>query len=177
MRAGTASVVTDQIETFTESGLRLRSGAELPADIIVTATGLVLQMLGGVQLSVDGVPVDPSKTMSYKGMMYSDVPNLATALGYTNASWTLKCELTAAYVCRLLRYMQRHGYTHCTPRRHDESVTEEPLLTFTSGYVQRAIDKLPRQGSKRPWKLYQNYALDLLSLRFGAVDDGAMEFS
>jgi hypothetical protein len=114
--------------------------------------------------------------MSYKGMMYSDVPNLATALGYTNASWTLKCELTAQYVCRLVNYMQRHGYTTGVPRRTDPTVTEEPLLAFTSGYVQRALDKLPRQGSKRPWKLYQNYLLDLLTLRFGAVDDGAMEF-
>jgi cation diffusion facilitator CzcD-associated flavoprotein CzcO len=177
IKAGKASVVTDHIETFTESGLRLRSGEELPADIIVTATGLVMKVLGGVEIEVDGKPVVPSQTMSYKGMMYSDVPNLASAMGYTNASWTLKCELTAAYVCRLLTYMQRHGYTHATPRRHDPSVTAEPLLTFTSGYVQRALDTLPRQGSRRPWRLYQNYALDLLTLRFGRVNDGVLEFS
>jgi cation diffusion facilitator CzcD-associated flavoprotein CzcO len=176
MRAGKASVVTDQIETFTEHGIRLQSGKELEADIIVTATGLVMKVLGGAQMVVDGEPVVPAKTMSYKGMMYSDVPNLASALGYTNASWTLKCELTARYVCRLLNYMDRHGYSYCTPRRNDPTVTEEPLLTFTSGYVQRALPSLPRQGSKRPWKLYQNYVLDLFSLRFGAVDDGAMEF-
>jgi cation diffusion facilitator CzcD-associated flavoprotein CzcO len=176
IKAGTASVATDQIETFTESGIRLRSGEELSADIIVTATGLVMKVLGGVDLVVDGAPVVPSQTLSYKGMMYSDVPNLASAMGYTNASWTLKCELTAAYVCRLLNHMRRHGYTHCTPRRRDPSVSEEPLLTFTSGYVQRAIDRMPRQGSKRPWRLYQNYALDLLSLRFGRVNDGVMEF-
>jgi cation diffusion facilitator CzcD-associated flavoprotein CzcO len=176
MRAGKASVVTDQIETFTEHGIRVRSGDELPADIIVTATGLTLKLLGGVRLTVDGEPVVPAKTMSYKGMMYSDVPNLAAAMGYTNASWTLKCELTAQYVCRLLNYLQRHGYGYCTPRHRDPSVTEEPLLSFTSGYVQRALDTLPRQGSKRPWKLYQNYALDLLTLRFGSVNDGVIQF-
>jgi hypothetical protein len=115
--------------------------------------------------------------MSYKGMMYSDIPNLASAFGYTNASWTLKCELTSEYVCRLLNYMDRHGYTQCTPRKQDPFIAEEPVLSFTSGYVQRALDTLPRQGSKKPWKLYQNYALDLLSLRFGAVDDGTMEFA
>ena len=174
--SGRASVVTDQIDTFTETGIRLRSGAELPADIIVTATGLVLRLMSGVQLLVDGAPVEPAKTLSYKGMMYSDVPNLASAFGYTNASWTLKCELTAAYVCRLLSYMDRHGYAQCTPRRHDSSIVEEPLLSFTSGYIQRALDTLPRQGSKRPWKLYQNYALDLLALRFGRLNDGTMEF-
>lgn len=177
IKSGKASVVTDQIDRFTEAGIRLRSGAELAADVIVTATGLVMKVLSGIQLVVDGTPVDLSKTMSYKGMMYSDIPNLASALGYTNASWTLKCELTSAYVCRLLNYMDRHGYRQCTPRRHDPSITEEPALSFTSGYVQRAIDTLPRQGSKKPWKLYQNYALDLLTLRFGAVNDGTMEFT
>lgn len=177
MRSGKASVVTDHIETFTETGILLRSGGELPADIIVTATGLTMKVMSGVQLVVDGVPVDVSKTMTYKGMMYSDIPNLASAMGYTNASWTLKCELTSAYVCRLLNYMERRRYSQCTPRKHDPSVTEEPLLTFTSGYVQRALDTLPRQGSRKPWKLYQNYALDLMSLRFGALNDGTMEFA
>lgn len=177
MKSGRASVVTDQIETFTETGIRLRSGEELDADIIVTATGLVMKLMSGVRLMVDDVPVDLSKTMAYKGMMYSDIPNLATAIGYTNASWTLKCELTCAYVCRLLNYMQRHGYSSCTPRKHDPSITEEPLINFTSGYVQRALSALPHQGSKKPWKLYQNYALDLLSLRFGVVNDGTLEFA
>jgi cation diffusion facilitator CzcD-associated flavoprotein CzcO len=176
IKAGKVSVVTDHIETFTESGIRLRSGEEIAADIIVTATGLSMRLLSGARLEVNGAPVDLSKTMSYKGMMYSDVPNLATAMGYTNASWTLKCELTSAYVCRLLNHMERDGYSSCTPRKHDPSITEEPLLTFTSGYVQRASDMLPHQGSQRPWKLYQNYALDLLSLRFGRVEDGTMEF-
>lgn len=177
MKAGKASVVTDHVETFTETGIRLRSGEELAADIIVTATGLTMRVMSGVRLAVDGVPVDLAKTMTYKGMMYSDVPNLASAMGYTNASWTLKCELTSAYVCRLLNYMERHGYTHCTPRKHDPAITEEPLLTFTSGYVQRALDTLPHQGSRKPWKLYQNYALDLMALRFGALNDGTMEFA
>jgi cation diffusion facilitator CzcD-associated flavoprotein CzcO len=177
IKSGKVSVVTDTIETFTDTGIQLRSGEELAADIIVTATGLSMKLMSGANLIVDGKPVDVSKTMSYKGMMYSDIPNFATAMGYTNASWTLKCELTSAYVCRLLNHMARHDYTHCTPRRRDPSITEEPLLTFTSGYIQRAMDSLPHQGSRRPWKLYQNYALDLLSLRFGRLEDGTMEFA
>ncbi len=176
VKAGKVEVVTDQIETFTETGIRLRSGRDLPADLIVTATGLNMKVMSGLQLVVDGARVDLAKTMTYKGMMYSDIPNLASAIGYTNASWTLKCELTAAYVCRLLNYMDHHGYTHCTPRRTDPSVTEEPLLNFTSGYVRRAMPYLPRQGSRPPWKLYQNYILDLLTLKFGKLDDGTMEF-
>jgi hypothetical protein len=115
--------------------------------------------------------------MSYKGMMYGDVPNLATAFGYTNASWTLKCDLTCEYVCRLLNYMDEHGYRQCTPRNEDPSVTATPWIDFTSGYVQRSIDQFPKQGSKAPWRLYQNYALDLMNLRFAAVDDGVMRFS
>ncbi|HEY5072626.1 MAG TPA: NAD(P)/FAD-dependent oxidoreductase [Caulobacteraceae bacterium] len=177
INAGKVSVVTDQIETFTEQGLELASGKTLEADIIVTATGLRMQLLSGIAFEVDGAAIDLAKTMSYKGMMYSDVPNLASAFGYTNASWTLKCDLTCEYVCRLLNFMERRGWDAATPRRNDPTVTEAPWLEFTSGYVQRAIASLPRQGSKRPWKLYQNYALDLLTLRFGAIDDGTMEFS
>jgi len=150
IKSGKVSVVTDTIETFTESGIRLRLGEELAADIIVTATGLSMKLMSGARLIVDGKPVDVSKTMSYKGMMYSDIPNFATAMGYTNASWTLKCELTSAYVCRLLNHMARHGYTHCTPRRRDPSITEEPLLTFTSGYIQRAMDTLPTRVPDGP---------------------------
>jgi cation diffusion facilitator CzcD-associated flavoprotein CzcO len=177
IKAGKASVVTDQIETFTATGLQLRSGDELPADLIVTATGLNLQVFGNVQLTVDSVPVEPAKTMSYKGMMYSDVPNLASAFGYTNASWTLKCDLTCEYVCRLLNYMDAHGHRQCTPRNNDPSVGATPWIDFTSGYVQRSIDKFPKQGTKAPWRLYQNYALDLMNLRFASVDDGVMTFS
>jgi cation diffusion facilitator CzcD-associated flavoprotein CzcO len=176
IRKGKASVVTDHIETFTETGLRLKSGDQLDADIIVTATGLLLRLMSGLQLVVDGAPVDLSKTIAYKGMMYSDVPNLVSALGYTNASWTLKCDLTAEYVCRLLNHMDRHGYAQCTPRVNDPSIEEVPILDFTSGYVQRALHTLPRQGSKTPWRLHQNYIKDLSMLRYGRVDDGTMEF-
>ena len=176
IKAGRASVITDTVETFTETGIRLRSGAELAADVIVTATGLNLKVMSGMEITVDGARFDPAQSMSYKGMMYSDVPNLATAFGYTNASWTLKCDLTCEYVCRLLQYMDRHGYAFCTPKR-DPGVTEEPFLDFTSGYVQRAIKQLPKQGSKTPWKLHQNYALDLVTLRFGKLNDGTMRFS
>jgi cation diffusion facilitator CzcD-associated flavoprotein CzcO len=177
LKEGKASVVTDHIETFTEAGLKLRSGAELAADLIVTATGLNLQVLGNLALTVDGAAIEPARLMSYKGMMYSDVPNLATAFGYTNASWTLKCDLTCEYVCRLLNYMEAHGYRQCTPRNEDPSITATPWIDFTSGYVQRSIDQFPKQGSKAPWRLYQNYALDLMNLRFAAVDDGVMRFS
>jgi monooxygenase len=174
---GRASVVTDHIETFTETGITLRSGGSLEADLIVTATGLKLKFLGGLEIEVDGKRIDPSKTMTYKGMMCSDVPNLAFAIGYTNASWTLKCDLTSEYACRLLNYMEEHGYTQCCPRRNDPSVKEEAIITFSSGYVQRSIDKFPRQGSRAPWRLYQNYALDRMLLRHARLDDRAMEFS
>ncbi len=177
MRRGKVSIATDHIETFTETGIKLKSGAELPADLIVTATGLVLIPLGGVKLAVDGRAVDPAKTFLYKGMMYSDVPNLASVFGYTNASWTLKADLVCEYVCRLLNYMDRKGYRQCTPHNGDPTLAEEPWVSFSSGYIQRALAKQPKQGSKRPWKLYQNYALDLLSLRFGKVRDNAMTFT
>jgi monooxygenase len=177
IRAGKASIVTDEIETFTETGLRLRSGDEIAADIIVTATGLKLKLLGGMQVLVDGAPVNLSRALTYKGMMYSDIPNLASAFGYTNASWTLKADLTAAYVCRLLNYMDEKGLSSCTPVKRDADIVEEPMVNFTSGYFVRASASLPKQGSKKPWKLYQNYALDTLALRFGKVDDGTMEFA
>jgi len=134
-------------------------------------------VLGGMQLVIDGVQVDPSRTLTYKGMMFSDIPNMASAFGYTNASWTLKADLTAEYVCRLLNYMDIRKYASCTPRRRDPEIAEEPFVNFSSGYFQRSIASLPKQGSKKPWKLYQNYALDLISLRFGTVDDGTMEFA
>jgi monooxygenase len=177
IRAGKASMVTDEIESFSENGIRLRSSCELAADIIVTATGLKLQLLGGMQVCVDGAPFQLSHAMTYKGMMYSDVPNLASSFGYTNASWTLKSDLTAEYVCRLLKYMDAHNYTTCTPRQRDSSLTEQPAVDLTSGYIQRALNELPKQGSKRPWRLHQNYALDLLEFRFARVDDGTMEFT
>jgi len=175
IRDGKVSVVTDHIECFTEKGIKVSSGDELAADVIVTATGLTMRLMGHVQLVVDDVPVDLAKTVVYRGMMYRDIPNLASAFGYANASWTLKCELIAQYVCRLLNYMDRHAYIQCTPRQWKPSTAEEPMMPLTSGYVQRATATLPRQGSEKPWKMYQNYLLDLLSLRFSTVNDGNME--
>jgi cation diffusion facilitator CzcD-associated flavoprotein CzcO len=175
--SGRASIVTDQIETFTETGLRLASGAELEADLIVTATGLNMLAFGGMEIAVDGEDVELPQTMTYKGMMLSGVPNMALAFGYTNASWTLKCDLTCEYVCRLLNHMDSNGYGQCTPRNRDPSIGEEPFIDLTSGYVKRAIEKFPKQGSRAPWRLYQNYALDVISLRFGSIEDEALEFS
>jgi monooxygenase len=177
IREGKASVVTDHIESFTEHGIRLRSGNELPADLVITATGLRIKFLGGLAIEVDGKPIDPAQTVAYKGIMLSDVPNLALAIGYTNASWTLKCDLTSEYVCRLLHYMDSHGYTECVPRRDRRAARLEPLLGLMSGYVQRAIDTIPKQGGAAPWKLYQNYALDMLLLRHAPIRDGALHFS
>ena len=177
MREGRASVVTDEIERFTENGLVLRSGRELPADLVVTATGLNLLLLGGTDVVVDGVRVDFAKTFNYKGMMFSDVPNLALAFGYTNASWTLKAELIARYVCRLLNHMEKTGTRQCTPRRRDGSVEEAPFIDLASGYVRRGIDMFPKQGAQVPWRLHQNYARDLMMLQFGRLEDGVMEFS
>jgi monooxygenase len=176
IREGKASVITDHIDTFTEKGLKLKSGHELEADIIVTATELQLKVLGGMQLVVDGRAVDPAKVKAYKGMMFSDVPNLASAFGYTNASWTLKCDLTCEYVCRVLNYMDAGGFTMCVARR-DRDVGEAPLLNLNSGYIQRAEHILPRQGVRRPWKLHQNYVRDAVMLRYGKIHDGALELS
>jgi monooxygenase len=176
IRAGRASVATDHIDTFTARGIRLKSGQELEADIIVTATGLALNVIGDMKFTVDGRQVDMPKTLTYRGMMLSDVPNFAFAVGYTNASWTLKIDLTSAYICRLLNHMDRHGYTQVVARANDPTVRPVPLIDFSSGYVQRAIAHLPKQGNKTPWKLYQNYVLDILLLRFGSLKDGALEF-
>ena len=178
IKEGRASVVTDQIETFTEDGIRLKDGRELAADIIVTATGPRPRRCSAVSRSPSTArKVDFAKTLNYKGMMYSDVPNLAAAFGYTNASWTLKCDLTCEYVCRLINYMDRHGYKQCMPHNDDPAIQELPSLNFSSGYVQRGIAKMPKQGSKRPWRLYQNYALDIVTLRYGRIDDGVMRYS
>jgi cation diffusion facilitator CzcD-associated flavoprotein CzcO len=177
IREGHASVVTDTIETFTEHGIKLTSGQELEADLVVTATGLNLIALGGMEVAVDATDVDLSERIGYKGMMIEGVPNLGVAFGYTNASWTLKCDLTCGYVCRLLNYMEEHGYDRCTPHNNDPSVEPLPFVDFNSGYVLRSIDKFPKQGSKAPWRLYQNYAKDIVALRFGSLEDGAMEFT
>jgi monooxygenase len=177
LRKGTASVVTDTIERFTETGIRLGSGGHLDADVIVTATGLNLLVIGGIDISVDGEPVDVSSRMAYKGMMLEGVPNFAFAIGYTNASWTLKADLTGEYVARLLRTMDEKGQRQCTPVNRDPSLTQAPLLDFDAGYVLRSVDQLPRAGSKAPWRVRMNYAYDVVALRFGRVDDGTMRFS
>lgn len=175
LRSGRASVVTDTIDRFTPTGIKLASGEELEADIIVTATGLKLNALGDVQVTVDGETVRPGERMAYKGMMLSDIPNFILTFGYTNSSWTLKAELTANYTCRLLRYMDRKGLRIAMPKR-DPQVADAPFLDFTSGYVQRAADLLPRQGDRKPWQVYQNYMQDKLTIQYGRVDDGVMQF-
>ncbi len=177
IRDGSASVVTDTIDHFTEGGIKLDSGEQLEADIIVTATGLNLLFLGGMELVVDGEAVDISKRMAYKGMMLNNVPNCAFTVGYTNASWTLKADLTSEYVCRVLAHMDSHGFRKSVPVITDPSVEEMPLLDFTSGYVQRSLHEFPKQGSKEPWRLRQNYVLDIRTIRRGPIEDGAMQFS
>lgn len=175
IRAGRASVVTDHIARFTPDGIQLQSGRELAADLVVMATGLTLQLFGGATLVVDGKVIDPSRAMSYKGMMLSGMPNCALAFGYTNASWTLKADLTAAWVCRLLRHMDARGQAIAVARR-DPEVAEAPFLDFSSGYVERARHILPKQGARKPWRVYQNYLRDLLTIRYGRVDDGVLRF-
>jgi monooxygenase len=177
IRAGTVSVVTDHIDTFTEKGLRLQSGKDIDADIIVTATGLELLFIGGIQLTVDGEEVDLPSKLTYKGMMLDGVPNLALAVGYTNASWTLKCDLTCDYVCRLLNHMRETGQQQCTPVNDDASVTSAPLLGLTSGYVQRSAAHFPKQGSKFPWQVHQSYLRDYRAMKLRGVADDAMVFS
>jgi cation diffusion facilitator CzcD-associated flavoprotein CzcO len=176
IRSGKVTVVTGEIESFSETGLKLRSGEHVEADIIVTATGLKLKLMGGIEIIIDGALVDLAKTFVYKGMMCSDVPNFAFAFGYTNASWTLKCELTAKYVCRLLRHMDAFSYNYCVARRRDSKISEQPAVDLNSGYVKRSIAQFPKQGSKRPWRLYQNYLLDTVALKFGQIADAEMEF-
>ena len=177
IKSGKAEMVTDHIDTFTDKGILLKSGEELEADIVVSATGLDLVPLGDVKFNIDGKSWSPGESMTYKGMMFSDVPNLAQASGYTNASWTLKCDLTSKYVCRLINYMDENGYQYCTPHNDDLSVERLPFVDFSSGYIQRAIEKFPKQGSKAPWKLYQNYVLDIFSLGYGKMDDEALVYT
>ena len=176
IKAGRVSVVTDEIERFVEDGILLKSGETLSADIIITATGLRMKIMHGIEILVDGERVKLGNTTSYKGMMYSGIPNLASAFGYTNASWTLKAELICEYVCRLLNYMGRRGYAQCRPRLDEALFETEAYIDFSSGYVKRALKELPKQGTRRPWKVYQNYLKDLLLMRYGRLNDGVMEF-
>jgi len=177
IRSGRADVVTDQIAEFTETGIRLESGAELEADIVVTATGLRLLALGGIRLEVDGSDVTLAETTVYKGTMLSGVPNLTFTFGYTNSSWTLKADLVSEYAVRLLRYMDAHGYDQSVPAKDAPTGTERPMLDFQSGYVQRAIHEFPKSGSRSPWRVRMNYPYDLLALRYGRINDGAMRFT
>jgi len=173
---GTASILTDHIDHFTQTGLQLKSGQHLDADLVVTATGLRLKFLGGMNLQVDGQEKVPNELFAYKSMMLSDVPNLALSFGYTNASWTLKCDLTAQYVCRLINHMDERGYRSATPSFRDASIRPKPFLDFTSGYVQRALNLFPKQGDQSPWEVRQNYAFDIATIRFGDIEDSAMHF-
>ncbi len=173
---GSAEVVTDRIAGFDEGAVELESGRRLEAEVVVTATGLNVLFLGGMTVSIDGETPDISKTMTYKGMMLNGFPNFAFALGYTNASWTLKSDLVCEYVCRLLNHMDAGGFDVCVPEVSDPAITEEPLLDFNSGYVLRALPGLPKQGSKEPWKLRQSYPFDLRQMRRGSLLDGSMRF-
>ncbi|WP_433655621.1 flavin-containing monooxygenase [Nocardia sp. CA-128927] len=176
IRKGKLDIVTDRIETFTETGLRLASGATLDADIIVTATGLNLLAFGGMDLVVDGRTVTLSDSMAYKAMMLSDVPNFAYTIGYTNASWTLKADLVSEYVVRLLRHMDARGYVRCTPVRDPSVGAESLFLNFNPGYVQRSASQFPMQGDRAPWRLRMNYLRDLITLRHGSIADEALSF-
>jgi monooxygenase len=177
LRDHRVSIVTDRIERFTPRGLRLASGEELEADIVISATGLDLLVLGGIEFSVDGEEIQAPETMAYRGMMFTGVPNAAIVIGYTNASWTLKCDLTCDFVCRVLAHMDEHGYDLVVPELNDPSVQPRPFIDLASGYVSRAQDRFPRQGSKRPWRLRQNYLLDLIELARADLDDGSLRFA
>jgi monooxygenase len=174
---GDATIVTDAVESFTERGVALASGAELEADVVITATGLNMLALGGMALIVDGREVDISQTVGYKGMMLSGVPNMAVAMGYTNASWTLKADLVCEYVCRMLNHMDERGYRQFTPLAPDPSLPTKPFVDLSSGYVQRSIDAFPRQGIRAPWQLHQNYLRDVRLLRRGPLEDEGILFS
>jgi monooxygenase len=178
IREGRAGVETDIIDRFTAKGIRLASGRELPADVIVTATGLVLELLGGVRVAVDGRPVDFAKALTYKGVMFSGVPNLISVFGYINASWTLKADLVCRYLCRLLAHMDEAGAVQATPRVRPGDEPAAPYVEdFSAGYMQRSIDRWPKQGAGAPWRAHQSYFADLRALRFGPIEDGVLELA
>ena len=170
-----ASVVTDHIDRFTETGILLKSGETLDADLIITATGLDLLWLGGMQLAVDGVPQQPNELINYRGAMVSNVPNMTSVFGYTNASWTLRADLTSEYFCKVIRHMDKNGYVEARPVAEDVGETSD-FLDFSSGYVQRAMQRFPKRAEKAPWLMTQNYARDIFLMRHGKVEDGALQF-
>ena len=177
INAGKASVITDHIDRFTKKGIKLKSGGEVEADLIVTATGLNLEVCNGIKLEVDNNEVDISKTMTYKGMMFSDIPNLVATFGYTNASWTLRADLTSEYVCRLLNFMDKKRYANCCPRTAEHVEPDGDWLDFTSGYVKRSMHKFPKQGSRDPWRNTQNFPKDVLAIRWGNIDNKELKFT
>ncbi len=175
LKDGSASIVTDHIERFTKRGVRLKSGGEIDADIIIPATGLSLKFLGGIDASVDGKKIVVADLLNYKGMMFGGVPNMAAVFGYTNASWTLKADLTCGYVARLLNYMDKHGYKVAVPNP-PENMETEPLVNLQSGYFLRSLDALPKQGTEPPWRNPENYLKDYKTIRWGKFNDGVMAF-
>ncbi|MBI3228470.1 MAG: NAD(P)/FAD-dependent oxidoreductase [Mycolicibacterium cosmeticum] len=177
IRSGKADVVTDTIDRFTETGIKLASGEELAADIIITATGLNMQLFGGAKALRNGEPIDLTKSMTYKGLMLSGVPNMAITFGYTNASWTLKADLVSEFICRVLNYMDDNGFDRVEAQHPGASVGEEPFMDFTPGYFKRAMDTLPKSGSQAPWRLKQNYFIDLRTIRYGKVDEESLHFT
>jgi cation diffusion facilitator CzcD-associated flavoprotein CzcO len=176
IKNGQASVVTDVIDTFDEKGIFVQSGELIEADIIVSATGIEINALNDIDVSIDNVKVEPHKKLSYKGMMLSGVPNLAFSFGYVNASWTLRADLTCEYVCRLLNQMDKQGVTTCIPEEDPNAIVDDEYIDFTSGYVQRALDKLPKQGKKSPWRQYQNYLKDIFLVRLFSIKDSTLKF-
>ena len=177
IHSGHASVVTGEIDTFTEQGIQLKSGEALQADIIVTATGLRMLALGAVQLVVDGTPINPGDEFIYKGMMLSNIPNFAFCIGYTNAAWTLRADLASTFVCRVLNHMDRHGYRTCRPACDSGSLEARPLLGLTSGYVMRSAADLPKSATQAPWLIRQNYIRDMITMKLSRLEDGVLQFS
>jgi cation diffusion facilitator CzcD-associated flavoprotein CzcO len=176
IKKGTASVVTDHIDKFNEDGILLKSGEGLKADIIITATGIELNVLADIAINIDGKRVEPHNHLAYKGMMLGGVPNLAFSFGYVNASWTLRADLTAEYVCRLINQMDKEGVSVCMPQEDPAAEAEDDYIDFTSSYVQRALDRLPQQGKKAPWRNYQNYLLDIFYVRIWKLKDSTLRF-
>ncbi|MDB4470934.1 NAD(P)/FAD-dependent oxidoreductase [Deltaproteobacteria bacterium] len=177
VKNGSVSIVTDHIDHFTKTGIKLKSGQELDADIVVSATGLDMKFFGGIGIVVDGEEFQPSEKLNYKGVMLEGLPNIGFTFGYTNASWTLKADLTSEWICRVLQYMDKTGVQQVVPVNDDPSVFAEDFLDFQSGYVQRAVSKFPKMGNKLPWRLLQNYGIDLMMLRYGKIADGTLQYS